>query len=152
MKTIKTLLLFACFFLAACDKLPSNGKLDGFWHLVEFAEKGEYSIDVSAEQRYWAFQHDLLNLRSTRQAIAPGYSEAFCRFQLTGDELIVSSIYLHPKEDRFDADDRLVTDEHTTLFQPFGIWGCRDKFQIEELTSKRLKLRSDHVQLTFRKF
>ncbi len=133
--------------------MPTNGKLDGFWQLVEIEELENGAIvDVKEFQRFWTFQLDLMSFRTSQGTVTPGYQEAFCRFQVIGNELVVSSIYLHPLDDRGGADDLLVTDEATTMFRPYGVWGCKDKFRIEQLSSSSMKLCSEYVRLTFRKY
>ncbi len=146
------LLALAILLPSSCGKLPQNGKFDGFWQLMQIEESGKEIQNVKDKQRFWAVQLDLLNLRSMTESFTAESASAFCRFNQQGNTLTVSSIYLHPNSDRVNADDVLVTEENTELFRPFGIWGNKDNFVIEELTSKRMVLRSKHCRLVFRKF
>ncbi len=136
------LLVLAILLPSSCGKLPQNDKLDGFWQLMQIEESGKEVQDVKDKQRFWAVQLDLLNLRFVTERFTPESKSAFCRFKKQGNTLTVSSIYLHPEYDRVNADDVLVTDENTELFRPFGIWGNKDNFVIEELTSKKMVLKS----------
>ena len=73
---------------ASCDKLPANGKLDGFWQVteVQFARNGIYDSVVPMKDRdvFWGIQLGLLNI----QGIDNGEtSQTLCRFSYTGDQL-----------------------------------------------------------------
>ncbi len=144
--------MFFLALLGACEKVSDNGELDGLWHLTTITDTEGHVNDVSSYQRFWAFQLDLMNLRSHTENIIPNYKEALARFQVKGSKLCITDIYLHPWADRINADDSLVVDESTNVFQIFGIWGCRDTFDIQCLTSSTMQLKSNHAQLSFRKF
>lgn len=77
---------------ASCDKLPANGKLDGFWQVteVQFARNGIYDSVVPMKDRdvFWGIQLGLLNI----QGIDNGEtSQTLCRFSFTGDQLAITT-------------------------------------------------------------
>lgn len=152
------LLYFTILFIAfvACDKLPSNGDLDGMWHLQKVTKLDASPMleeDVSTKKFYWNFQLNLLMINSLGEVMyedkASGLQiyKAFARFEHSGNQLNVNKIYLH-----MDVRDSLITDSHTTMFERYGIMGNADSFYVERLDHKWMVLVSNSRRLQFRKF
>ena len=143
----------------SCDKLPKNDELDGMWHLKQMttfsatSEEDGASEDIAEKGIYWNINLDLLQIYSKNQVMyhddksGKDVYHAYCRFEYTGTTLNVSKVYLS-----FDVRDSLLTDPETSILEPYGIMGCADKFNIEQLGSKRMILVSDDKRLVFRKF
>lgn len=154
MNRLRYLLTAALLALAACDKMPENGPLDGQWQLMEIATRQSSADDAYSlrepqkdKRIYWCFQLRLLCLRSATGNLNGLSYETMGRFRFTGDSLAVTELYVH-----FRSRDSLVTDPRTTMFEPFGIAGCADTFRIERLDGRQMVLRSTSRRLTFRKF
>lgn len=143
----------------SCDKLPKNDELDGMWHLQQMttfsatSEEDDASEDIAEKGIYWNINLDLLQIYSKNQVMyhddksGKDVYHAYCRFEYTGTTLNVSKVYLS-----FDVRDSLLTDSETSILEPYGIMGCADKFNIEQLGSKRMILVSDDKRLVFRRF
>ena len=143
----------------SCDKLPKNDELDGMWHLQQMttfsatSEEDGASEDIAEKGIYWNINLDLLQIYSKNQVMyhddksGKDVYHAYCRFEYTGTTLNVSKVYLS-----FDVRDSLLTDSETSILEPYGILGCADKFNIEQLGSKRMILVSDDKRLVFRRF
>ena len=129
--TVCTLLL-----TLSCEKLPENGKLDGWWQVteVQFARNGAYdSIVPMKEQKiFWAVQLKLISITGISNGTT---GETLCRFHYAGDRLQLTEMYVHHR-------DRDAT----------GIDSNQADFAIEALDSKHMQLRSDFARIVFRKF
>ena len=152
MKPLYLLLLsLALLLFAGCGKMPENGDLDGLWQLVEMHSKADptdpqYShyTDKRAEKVRWAFQLQLLSMKSFDLLPGTDTNEAVARFQYSSDRLQLTQIYLHYR-DR----DQLVEDPATAPFQTLGVRGCKAQFRIAKLGGSRLILCSDMDSLVF---
>lgn len=154
MNRILPLFLTALTAVSACNKVPENGPLDGYWQLMEIASRQtptDTALTHVEPQKsrgiYWAFQLRLLEIRTTTGALNGHTSQTMGRFRFTGDRLAITQLYIH-----YRASDSLVTDPATTAFEPLGITGCADTFRVERLDGHQMVLRSQDRRLTFRKF
>ncbi len=154
MKRIIPFLLLILSAVGACNKVPENGPLDGQWQLMEIATRetpDDAAFSHSEAQKdkgiYWSFQLRLLSIRTHTGPLNGHTSETVGRFRYLADRLAVTELYIH-----FRSRDSLVTDPATTAFEPLGITGCADTFQIERLDGEQMVLRSQDRRLTFRKF
>lgn len=145
------LLLWVAALVAACDKMPENGDLDGLWQMVEMHSKTaaadpHYSqyTDKRAEKVHWAFQLQLLSMKSAQPVPEIDTNEAVARFQYTPDRLRLTQVYLHYR-DR----DQLIEDPATTSLQPLGVRGNTADFRIVRLDGSRLILCSETDSLVF---
>lgn len=153
-KLTNSILTALTLLLCCCDKLPTNGELDGQWQLMQIEEKGETSEGGTStsystkEQRiYWAFQLDLLNIYTQLGNLNGHTPNTVGRFQHANGKLELPEFYIH-----FHNRDSLLTDPNTTALEHTGIRGNRASFQVELLNSKSMILSSDYNRLTFRKF
>lgn len=144
------LLLSLCtfFLLLSCDKLPENGKLDGWWQVteVQFARNGVYDSIVPMKDRkiFWAVQLKLISITGISNGTT---SETLCRFHYSGDRLQLTEMYVHHR----DRDDR-ITDSAFDKLKDTGIDSNQADFTIEALDSKHMQLKSDFARIVFRKF
>ncbi|MBQ8046988.1 MAG: lipocalin-like domain-containing protein [Prevotella sp.] len=132
--------------LASCDlETSDNGRLDGFWLLttVDTLSTGGVS-DVREEGLTWSFQGRLLELREA--TLSPRFVNILCRFEYTKTQLSVSSpVYVD--RDHNDPDVESVED-----LQRFGVNSLEETFDVVSLTHSKMVLRSDGLQLNFRKY
>ena len=123
-KTIYILLAVALF--ASCQKADKNGDLDGFWKLLQIEEHGSGTItDTKEDDRFWSVQLDLMTTTGNGKG----------RFQHVGDSLYVQMIHVpsNPRE--------------------VGLYNPKDeRFEVIHLSAKKMILRSEYVELNFRKF
>lgn len=125
MKKIIYILLAVTVF-SSCQKADKNGDLDGFWKLLQIEEFESSTItDTKEEDRFWSVQLDLMTTTGSGKG----------RFQHVGDSLFVQMIHVpkNPKD--------------------FGLYNPKDeRFGVVHLSSKKMILRSEYVELNFRKF
>ncbi len=128
-RTIIALLAVALF--ASCQKEDENGALGGFWKILEI-EKPDGSIENTVEEsRFWGIQLNLLELPPTENSKVYHY----CRFSHVGDSLFVQTI---------NANSNL---------QEFGIYDNKnERYKVEQLSDRRMVLRSKYAKIRFRKF
>ncbi len=150
-KSFWSCLLILLFLFFSCGKLPKNDELDGFWNLVTMQETGKEARDMRGTQRFWAFQLDLLNMKSATEYFSKDYSDVLCRFVRFEDSLKITEIYLHPIADRINADDSLVVQPDAS-FHRFGIYKAGETFKIERLSPGSMVLVSDSCRLEFRRY
>ena len=133
--------LGAAAMLAACEiETSGNGNLDGLWHLERvdtLATCG--STNRSENNRFWAFQAKLLNVRSAEASY-------LMRFAHEGDSLFLSEPY---QDDRTDGDQKLDTYEPLC---PYGINDVADRFRIERLKGGDMVLSNKQLRLWLKKF
>lgn len=144
MKKILYLMLLT-IALAACDKLPENGDLDGQWQLTELHERhhtgpednGQY--DVREQRIYWNFQLRMLQIQTT-----VGQYNAY--FSHLDNRLVIPEIYR--KEQNNDIP---LTDPTTTELAYTGIRGNTANFKVNKLGKRQMILTSETDSLVFRK-
>lgn len=131
--------------LAACNLIETsdNGELDGYWQMarVDTLATGG-SCDMTQSHLFWAVQVNLLQVSDTRFVLP----SCLLRFEHQGDELRLSNPYLL---DRANGDKPL-TDAN--LLQPYGIGGMEERFTVERLDGKQMRLRSDRLLLYFNRY
>lgn len=131
------LLLFTTLFMSACGKLPMNGRLDGMWQLMSIAPDGDEEINTKESKLYYNVQLHLIGLQKGGQV------EYLGRFTQTHDSLFVHDFLLN-------ADNSIQATPEGLA--PFGIYGTSERFGIEEISNKKMVLKSNKALLTFRKF
>ncbi len=149
---IMAICMAATPLLGACTlETSDNGKLDGFWHLVQVDTLATGGIrDMAREKVFWGVQFKLISTQ-----MANGES-CYFRFKHTGDSLIVNSPYWNHGHESADSTstapsgDIPVTD--ASLLAPFGINSLEEHFYVEKLTGSRMILRSNLYRLNFKKF
>ena len=110
--------------VTACQKADHNGDLGGFWQLLEI-ERNSSTQATKEDKIFWRIQLDLIQI-----------SGRYGRFQHRGDSLFIQMI---------DTKDNELVRE--------GIDNASDeRFAVELLNRKAMRLRSKGARLTFRKF
>ena len=110
--------------VTACQKADHNGNLGGFWQLLEI-ERNNTSLNAKEDKIFWSIQLDLIQI-----------SGRYGRFQHRGDSLFIQMIDTKKNELVKQGLDN-ATDE---------------RFAVELLNKKSMRLRSKGTRLTFRKF
>ncbi|MDD6210593.1 MAG: lipocalin-like domain-containing protein [Bacteroidales bacterium] len=121
------LILTFILFMFSWQKVSHNGNLDGRWQLMTI-EKNDGSIE-NPVQIYYSIQLNLINLTHAHGVYLIGY------FHHMGD-----SLHICMRE----------TNKQTVAL--FGLNDTLQSFAIEQLTKKRMILRSSSNRLLFRKF
>ena len=110
--------------VTACQKADHNGDLGGFWQLLEI-ERNSSTQATKEDKIFWRIQLDLIQI-----------SGRYGRFLHRGDSLFIQMI---------DTKDNELVRE--------GIDNATDeRFAVELLNRKAMRLRSKGARLTFRKF
>lgn len=142
------LALLATLLLAACDKLPVNGDLDGQWHLL--------SIQTPSAQRDL---RDSLVFLSIQLQLAQWNDRAHSRqyyshFVHSGDSIFFSG-FAHTSAHTLESNN----DEWATaaemsrgLMDAWGIHSTDARFRVLRLTDSDLQLQQADTLLLFRKF
>ena len=148
------ILLWMMVITLSCDKLPSNGDLDGQWQLMELNRKSSPTDEayneksnVKDQKIYWRFQLDLLMIHTSKAKLNGRTNDTSARFRHQGGELQLTQTYIH----EFDKDE-LITDPNTTILESIGITGNTETFKVEQLNNERMVLVNNKKQLIFRKF
>jgi len=132
----KLFIIFIVLMLAACDKVPINGNLDGMWQLTAIQDNATSSIsNVKDSRLYYSFQLHLVQLNN---------GEAYAYFSHRND-----SIVMYDWCGRSPKNDKIID---ATVLNKFGLYELRDSFKVEVLTSEKMQLRSRKATLNFRKF
>ncbi len=139
MKTKRLLFLLtgAALLLTACDlEHYDNGALDGLWKLqaVDTLSNGKHT-DTSNTAVTFAIQAKLLQLSG-------GSYSVLCRFSHEGDSLVVYDPYIFHNTPATDP----------SYLIPYGFTGLRQAFRIEQITRKKMVLRTDALRLRFEKY
>lgn len=128
----------------ACDGLQvsDNGDLDGMWHLVKVDSLfSSTATDYTYNGIYWSFQSDLLGVDDKLRH----HESCLLRFRHENSTLIVSNPYVNNRE---EGDIRI---DDVAKVAPFGINGLEEEFAVEDLSRKKLVLRSSVLRLFFNK-
>lgn len=132
--------LLSALFITSCGKTPINGDLDGMWHLRSIETLADNTVeDVKEKRIYYAIQLKLITLRQIDGDV-PQYVG---RFNHTGDSLILRDFRVYLQEDKEATAEDLET---------FGLHGTTSRFGVKALNSKKMILRSEDSELTFKKF
>ena len=143
---MKRIIIFFAFVitLAACDKVPINGDLDGMWQLTCIETKHDTTYQKNL---FWQFQLHLLQIGDVY--------DYFARFENTGSELRVYQVASGSRHEDASQNDEPVTEKdsvHMAKLKQYGIYKTDTRFKIEELNADNMRLRSDSVCLHFRKY
>lgn len=142
MKKIFYIAFITLLTLTSCEvNFSTNGKLDALWQITEIQVKDGQPQNVVDEQLTWAFQFNLLELRSNKV-----YPNAMCRFEHKGDSL---RIY-QPLRAFFHESD--IPFENAEELHPYGLYTLDEHFKIETLNSERMILSSDSVRVVLRRY
>ena len=148
------ILALATTVVVSCGKIPANGDLDGQWQLMEISTKAnpsdtQYTVSTSkkADEIYWRFQLDLLNIHTCSGNLNGRTPDTSARFKHEGNRLDVTKTYIH-----FFSRDSLLKDPSTTILEPIGISGNAENFNVAHLSRKSMILVNDNKRLVFRKF
>lgn len=142
MKKIFYIVVITLLTLTSCEiNFSTNGKLDALWQITEIQVKDGQPQNVVDEQLTWAFQFNLLELRSNKD-----YPNAMCRFEHKGDSLRIYQplrAFFHESDIPFDDANEL---------HPYGLYTLDEHFKVETLNSDRMILSSDSVRVVFRRY
>lgn len=136
----KLFIISIVLLLAACDKVPINGNLDGMWQLMAIQDNAIGSVsDVKSSRLYYSFQLHLVELNN---------NEAFAHFSHRNDSIVMYD-WCYGNSDGNSVNVKM-TD--ATILNKFGLYELRDSFMVEVLTHDKMQLRSRKATLSFRKF
>ena len=110
--------------VTACQKADHNGDLGGFWQLLEI-ERNDTALSAKEDKIFWSIQLDLIQI-----------SGRYGRFQHRGDSLFIQMIDTKENELVREGIDNAID----------------ERFAVELLNRKSMRLRSKGARLTFRKF
>lgn len=136
----KLFMISIVLLLAACDKVPINGNLDGMWQLMAIQDNGTSNVsDVKGSRLYYSFQLHLVQINS---------GEAYAHFSHRNDSIVMYD-WCYGNSDGNSVNVKM-TD--ATILNKFGLYELRDSFMVEVLTHDKMQLRSRKATLSFRKF
>ena len=123
-------ILFTAIACTACQKEDNNGDLGAFWKIMTIEEHSTgTTVNLVNESHFWGIQLDLLEIRT-----AP-LTAYYYRFRNTGDSLFIKAT------------------GHDKDLKVYGVYNNADeRYAIEQLTDKRMTLRSKSAKIRFRKF
>lgn len=132
----KLFIISIVFLLAACDKVPINGNLDGMWQLMAIQDNGISNVsDVKGSRLYYSFQLHLVQLNN---------GDAYAHFSHRNDSIVMYDWC------KGNVTNDKITDP--TVLSKFGLYELRDSFRVEVLTHDKMQLHSRKATLSFRKF
>ena len=146
MKRLLIYLIGVALLATACEFHTSdNGELDGFWQLssVDTLATGG-SKDLRYDQLSWSFQGHFVELRDARDYTLSG--DLIGRFQHHSDSLTLSDFYFSKRD---SGDIKLVNPEP---LRRYGVSRLQQSFQVLQLNSSRMTLKSDSLRLNFRRY
>jgi len=136
----KLFIISLVFLLAACDKVPINGNLDGMWQLMAIQDNATGRVSNMKNNRlYYSFQLHLVELND---------NEAFAHFSHRNDSIVMYD-WCYGNSDGNSVNVKM-TD--AIALNKFGLYELRDSFKVEVLTSEKMQLSSRKATLSFRKF
>ena len=132
----------------ACDSYLINGNLDGIWQLQTIERNTPDTIIRNEGNLFYSFQRHTVLIGDYNNPDGPVgqlKSEQYdCLFKRIGDSIMMEEFQLYYKREEQTYD--------TTRLKKFGLYEKKNTFHIEELTIKRLVLRSDSALLTMRRY
>lgn len=135
--------------LTSCDiEASGNGKLDGFWHLerVDTLATGGVT-DYSDRRIFWGVQHKLISVKDYEK------ESFYCRFQQTGDSLVVNSPHLnHGHQDSGEDGGDIPMTEVSDNLRNCGINQLEERFRKLRLTNEEMTLVDEKLILIFKRF
>ena len=146
--TIKIAMYMFMFSMTACDHYLINGPLDGLWQLQNIERNNPDTIIRNDGDLFYSFQrHTVLigDYSNPNEPIGHLKNEQYdCIFERLGDCIKMEEFHLYYYREHLPYD--------TTRLKRFGLYEKKNTFNIEELTTKRLVLRSDSATITLRKY
>ncbi len=143
---ILTLTLIAS--LISCENYLINGQLDGIWQLQTIERNNPDTIIRNQGDLFYSIQrHTILvgDYNNPSELVGQLKSEQYdCLFERIGDSIKMDEFQLYYQRENEPYD--------TTRLKRFGLYEKKNTFLIEELTIKRLVLRSDSALLTMRRY
>ena len=143
---ILTFIIVSSF--AACDNYLINGQLDGIWQLQTIERNNPDTIISNQGDLFYSFQrHTVLvgDYINPDELVGQLKTEQYdCLFERIGDSIMMQEFQLYYMRENQPYD--------TTKLKKFGLYEKKNAFHIEELTIKRLILRSDSALLTMRRY
>ena len=144
MKKLYLYIIGITLLLTSCNMVTSdNGALDGLWQgmMKEDLTTGEVT-DLRDEQATWSFQGGMIQMNAT--SIPP--SHVIGKFERGDKTLRVyhMALFTHGKGD--------TPLEDVTMLKVFGFTTLDETFRILELNDDALRVETDNVRLTFRKY
>lgn len=147
MKYLVSLLGALALSLAACDKLPENGSLDGQWQMTRIDHlSADDTTQPIPTKTYWNFQLRLLMIYTPNYNHNGVTAYTTARFSIKGDSLFIHSTYVHTMNT-----DSLLS-PGTTCLDAVGVHDNTERYAIQSLTDSRLVLHSKYHHLEFRKY
>lgn len=146
-RRIYNILAFAIVIaFTACDSYLINGELDGIWQLQTIERNNPDTIIRNEGDLFYSFQrHTILIGDYNNGPVGQLKSEQYdCLFERIGDSIMMEEFQLYYQREDQPYD--------TTRLKRFGLYEKKNTFHIEELTIKRLVLRSDSALLTMRRY
>lgn len=132
----------------ACDSYLINEELDGIWQLQTIERNNPDTIISNEGDLFYSFQrHTILigDYNNPNENVGQLKSEQYdCLFERIGDIIMMEEFQLYYQREDQPYD--------TTRLKRFGLYEKKNTFHIEELTIKRLVLRSDSALLTMRRY
>ena len=143
----KSIISLLCFAVAAtgmtsCDglEMSHNGKLEGYWHIVEFDTLATGGVcNMSEGTLFLGVQMHLMSFYDSSSKVA----NLFSHFEKGDSTLRFYDFY---RDDRAGGDHRETDISATRLY---GINDLNETFVIEHLSSKRMELRSNTLKIKF---
>lgn len=130
--------------LVSCDiETSDNGDFDGMWHLtrIDTLQTGG-TTDLSKQKLFWSFQYNLVEL-DDKSGTLPS---VLMRSVQSKESLILNTPYLYNRE---EGDEQL---DDAAVLAPFGVNKLEEEFHVVSVSGSRMRLQSDILQLTFKKF
>lgn len=146
-KTLYTLFIVSMMaaIVTSCSWFETDnaGDLEGLWHLRSVENLSDGTVtDYSQQRIYWAFQKNLLEMQDK----SGNMTSLLWRFSHVESKLTISQPHRY---DRENGDEPLETTEQLL---PYFIYNLEETFAIEHLGSGTMRLASENVRLSFRKF
>lgn len=141
------LVLALTLLLAACDKMPMNGALDGMWQLTCERRPDGTERTCRDDGLYVSFQ-----LHTAQWSTRENPTLFYARFTHSADSLRFGPV-CHNSENATAADDNVpLTADELPLLAPFGMHATQPAFRVITLNHHHLVLEDQGTRLTFRKF
>lgn len=144
MKRLHIYIIGVTLLLTSCHLVTSNnGELDGLWQgtMKEDLATGEV-VDMRDSQATWSFQGGMIEMNAT--TIPP--SHVIGKFERGDKTLRIYhlALFTHGKGD--------TPLEDASMLKVFGFTTLDETFRIIELNDDALRLETDKVRLSFRKY
>lgn len=133
---------FLLFLSVACTRETDNGRIDGFWQLIEVrqTERQGQSKQFNPKSVYFSFQLELMQIRN-------GSDTYSATFSFRQDSLFCDTLHYST----FGNDRPLEVDEISSLAH-LGINTLTPSYRIATLNSHTLILQAANTSLTFRRY